>query len=280
MQTELREIVLRADQELRLPSSALRVLELTENVSTKVEDLVRAIEIDPIFSAHILKLANSSVYSRGLPTTDLERAIGVLGFREIGMLAVVLSAAKKLTKIETELLRTTSFWNHSLTTAVLARSTAKTLKIKDRGIFAAALLHDFAMPIQIGMCTEEMREALDLSLFSEEVDLLMAENQLLGFDHTALGSQLFESWGLPEIIVEAAKHHHDPGSCRVYQQEIAIIAWANIIEHLGTDADPEDIGHNQAMMTEIGKIVPLEFPDNDDLLIQAQLETAEMIGMF
>lgn len=280
MQPELKDVLLRADEELRLPSSALRVLELTERVTTKVEDLVRAIEIDPIFSAHILKLANSSVYSRGLPTTDLERAVGVLGFREIGMLAIVLSAAKKLSKIETELLRTTSFWNHSLNTAVLARSTARKLKIRDNGIFAAALLHDFAMPIQIGLCTDEMREALDISLFSEDVNLLTAENQLLGFDHTTLGSLLFESWGLPEIIVEAAKYHHNPDSCEQYQEEVAIIAWANVIEQLGTDADPDDIGHNQELMTQIGKIVPLSFPDDDELLLQAQTEAAEMLSIF
>jgi len=269
LEISLDSVVIRADENLRLPSSALRVQELTELPDTDANELLRAVEVDPAFAAQLLKLANSPIYSRGKQTTSLDRAIGLLGFKEVGYLAIALAASKQLKKIETELLSSTSFWNHSLTTAILARNTARKLKIQDRGIFTSALLHDLGILIEIGMCTEEMQGVLDLS-----------ENQILGFNHSEFAAILFENWGLPEVIIETAKYHHSPGQAKQFRQEVALIAWANIIEHIGTDADDEDWEQHTELLADIKDITGLEKPEDDSLLEQAQAETIEMIGLF
>lgn len=280
MEISLDSVVIRADENLRLPSSALRVQELTELPDTDANELLRAVEVDPAFAAQLLKLANSPIYSRGKQTTSLDRAIGLLGFKEVGYLAIALAASKQLKKIETELLSSTSFWNHSLTTAILARNTARKLKIQDRGIFTSALLHDLGILIEIGMCTEEMQGVLDLSMYSEDVGLQAAENQILGFNHSEFAAILFENWGLPEVIIETAKYHHSPGQAKQFRQEVALIAWANIIEHIGTDADDEDWEQHTELLADIKDITGLEKPEDDSLLEQAQAETIEMIGLF
>lgn len=280
MKPLMEDVLERASHALRLPNSAIRVLNMSSQEKTDADELVNVIQTDPIFAAYLLRLVNSSTYSRGGTVTSIERAVRVLGFQEVGLMAVVLASSKNLSKIETELLSSTSFWNHSLTTAILARATARKLKIKDNGLFAAALLHDFALPVQIGLCTESMREALDISMYAEDVSLTAAEWQQLGFDHTVLGSALFELWGLPEVIIEAARYHHNPSECTQFRKQVALIAWANVVEHLGTDADEEDYLEHARLFTEISEIIPIGAPEDDTLLIEAQAEAADMIALF
>ena len=280
MRPLFKDVLAQADHEMRLPSSALKILDLSSKDSTEARDLANAIEIDPIFSAYLLRLVNSSAYSRGASVTDVERAVKVLGFTEVGLLAVVLASSKNLPKIETDLLSSTNFWDHSLTTALLARSTLRKLRITDHGILSAALLHDFALPIQISLCTEEMQKALDISMYSDDVSLASAERQQLGFDHTELGAALFTEWQLPDIIIDTARYHHTPARSTQYREEIAVTAWANTIQHIGTDADEEDYVEIDELLKEIAGIVPLFRPEDDSLLIEAQAEAADMIALF
>ena len=40
----------------------------------------------------------------------------------------------------------------------------------------------------------------------------MVEQETDGVTHAAVGAHLLSLWGLPDAIVEAVAHHHDPGS--------------------------------------------------------------------
>jgi len=273
-------VIDQADELLRLPDSALRVFELTQADDTQLDTLVEAIQIDPTLVAKLLRLANSPLFSRGTDITALDRAVAILGYQEVGQIAVVMAAAKEFNKIETELLKASSFWSHSLTTAVLARRMASQCGLRGDGVFVAALLHDLGLPVQFALCGNEMTQALDLSIVEDDISLITAENHVLGFDHTCVGARLCQQWQLPDVIVETARHHHQPANATSHQETVAIVAWANIVETLGTKPDLETVEFYLPVIAEAAKIVPLEMPKDDELLSAAQREATEMLSLF
>lgn len=280
MQPELDSVIDKAEELLRLPHSALRVFELTEAEDTTLDALVDAIQVDPTLVARILRLVNSPLFSRGGDITQLDRAVSILGYQEVGQIAVALAAAKEFAKIETELLRTSSFWSHSLTTAILARQVATQQGMSNRGVFVAALLHDIGLPVQFALCGNEMIDAMDMSLLEDDIDLVRAENDILGFDHTQVGAGLGEIWQLPDVIVQCARHHHEPQNAVSHNESVALVAWANIVEALGTDAEQNAIESLMPALEGIWQVLPLPLPTDVELLRGAQKEAAEMLALF
>ncbi|MFK7915968.1 MAG: HDOD domain-containing protein [Pseudomonadales bacterium] len=285
MQHTLQSVFATADQTLRLPQSAVTVMELSQAEETEASQLVEAIQIDPTFVARLLRLANSPAYSRGTEVTEIDAAVSRLGFQEIGQLAIVMAAAKEFSKLESELLRTTSFWSHSLTTAVLARKKAAECGLRNGGIFVAGLLHDLGLPVEFSLCGESMIRAMDMSILADDISLLTAEQHVLGFSHPELGAKLCEHWNLPSVVVETVRHHHSPESAEHHREVVALVAWANVVETLGTEANlEEDLSPGmQLSLTEAQSILvdhSMSLPQNDELLEEAQAEAAEMLAMF
>ena len=280
MSENLTTTLAKAEAALRLPPSALRIYELTQLEGTSLEELVNLAQVDPTFVSTLLRLANSPTYTRGTEVTSIDIAISRLGFKEVGQLAIVLATAKEFSKMETDLLRSSSYWSHSVTTAVLARKKARACKLSDSGIFVAGLLHDLALPIQFSLCGDEMIRALDISIIDDDISLLSAESQMLGFNHTELGSQLAELWKLPSIVIETIRHHHEPEAAEQHREAVAVVAWANIVESLGTSDDSELTPAMQLTLEQANSILSLTSSNDDALLEEAQHEAVDMLELF
>ena len=50
----------------------------------------------------------------------------------------------------------------------------------------------------------------------------MAEREVLGYDHAAIGKRLADSWNLPQSIVAAMAYHHDLDK-NVYPEHITLV---------------------------------------------------------
>jgi HD-like signal output (HDOD) protein len=46
-------------------------------------------------------------------------------------------------------------------------------------------------------------------MIQKRIDILSAELQQVGVTHTAVGEALMEHWGLPQLLVDCATHHHE-----------------------------------------------------------------------
>lgn len=70
-----------------VPTIATKLLNLTSNDYTRLEDLSRLIETEPALSAKILQNVNSAAYALPNPVSSIHRAVNLLGFstiRQIG----------------------------------------------------------------------------------------------------------------------------------------------------------------------------------------------------
>ncbi|MEO0576527.1 MAG: HDOD domain-containing protein [Pseudomonadota bacterium] len=284
MSMTLEEVISHAEAAIRLPKSAMQIHDIAQNPETELSELVAAVETDPAFSARLLRLANSSLYSRGVEVSSLDQAIGRVGNNEVSQLALVLSAAEEFSGLETDLMKMTSFWKHSLTTAILARNIMRSLKLRADGVFSAGLLHDMGLLVLFHVQTAQMRDVLQQALEQDEDRVIDMEREMFGFDHTVVGKTIADDWQLPGAIGATIRYHHAPEDADSHCEVVASVALANAIE--SADQPDDDHEGSVAIATpfreSIQRIINIEpIADREaQMLRSAQSEAEELQTYF
>jgi putative nucleotidyltransferase with HDIG domain len=217
-----------------MPAVVLRVLEMTQNTNTTVDDLKRVVEVDPGLTTKLLRVANSAYYRRAREVVSIDQAILALGFRTVLSLALASSTKAVFDQCGEASARVRrTLWEHSISTAFVASDLGRFAgeAIDKELCFVGGLLHDIGKLIILRHFPEQFarigREAGDPE------SGLRAEEELLGFRHDALGAHLAAEWELPEPLVRVIRHHHDADAAEANRNEAAVIALA---DHATTQA--------------------------------------------
>ncbi len=217
-------IFLKMDRLPTLPGIAIKILEAVQKEDPDLEEIGNIIATDPPLSAEVLKIVNSAFY--GLPSkiTSVFHAINLLGINTVKNLALSFSLVKNFRTGSSEAFDYTLFWKDSLIGAVATRLLAQKILPKySEDAFFLGLLHNIGiltllqcMPKQYSLVLEEM-EAANYAYHE-------AENQILGFNHMAVGEYLVKTWGLPEIFYQPIGHHHIPDDLATDNEDIEKLA--------------------------------------------------------
>lgn len=194
-----------------LPDAAIAVMRESESPTGTASNVASHLSRDVSLSARVLRLANSPYYGLSGEVVDLQQAVVILGMRCVRNLAVIAGTYTWLSRpLKGYRLEPGDLWSHSISVAVGAQLVANQVKgICGETAFTAGLLHD------IGKCVLSvwMENKFDLAFRyaqRENVPFHDAEKKLLGFDHQDVGGYLAQSWGLPQVFVEAVATHHNP----------------------------------------------------------------------
>jgi putative nucleotidyltransferase with HDIG domain len=167
---------------------------------------------DPAMTAKILQLANSAFFGRKRRLSNAAEAVAYLGLNLIRNLLLAVHAFKQFEPSKKGAFSIESLWEHSISTATLAREIAEgegaDRKLADDS-FTAGLLHDIGKLMMACRIPEAHAEAVNLSK-TNALPLWMAEQQALSATHAEVGAYLFALWGLSDAIVEATAYHHRP----------------------------------------------------------------------
>jgi putative nucleotidyltransferase with HDIG domain len=214
-----------------LPEVALRIARMVEDPTSSATDIGREISHDAALTVRLLRIANSPVFGQQGKITTISRAITVLGVRQVRDLTVGITAVHTFDGIANELVTMASFWRHSVLCAVAADQIAARRGAR-RGDtpFVAGLLHDIGQLVIFNRVPELAREALLMSADSvEDQGLHLCEQNVIGFDHAAVGAALARGWGLPPPLRACIEFHHQPEAAREYPAEVAAIHIANSV---------------------------------------------------
>lgn len=217
-----------------LPEVVLRINEMVNDEHANAADISRVISQDPGLATRLLKIANSPMYGNMRQIDSINRAVTILGTKQIRDITISTTAAKVFEGIPNDVISVADFWHHSLYCALLARSLAiHSKKANAETLFTAGLLHDIGHLIMLNRIPQEELAAIMLTVQGEaSKDLIDAERDLLGFDHTEVGAHLARQWHLPEIIVECIAYHHHPSQAKHHASAVAHIHIANAIASL------------------------------------------------
>jgi HD-like signal output (HDOD) protein len=211
-----------------LPTIAMEVVELVDNPKTSASSLGKVISTDQALTAKVLKIANSPFYGFPKKISTIDFAIIVLGFDALKEIIISLSLVSSLQRKSDAYLDARSFWDHSISTGVVARRLARDLGYRVSGeVFVGGLLHDMGISILHRYFNNEFRRIMDIA---RETDLtfLEAEESVLGVTHAEVGGWLAARWNLPDHLIEALSFHHVPGNATLNPDLVAIIHCADV----------------------------------------------------
>jgi len=196
-----------------LSPCASQLLQLTSQKDHDLSDIINLVRNDANLTARVLKIVNSAAFALVNKVTSIDRAISYLGERIIVSIAIGDCAGqlfdKELSGYEAA---SGDLWKHDLRTAIASREvvTLSGLDISPDLAFTAGLLHDIGKAIISDCLQGSVTEAVELIGTSEVIDYLVAEEKLIGFDHTHAGYELAKAWELPEELTEVIRYHHEP----------------------------------------------------------------------
>ena len=195
-----------------LPTSVVKVLEISNDPHASPSDLNHIISLDPVLVGRVLKLINSAYYGLGQPVTSIVRAIIMLGLNTVKNLVLTTAVMRNLSEQKNNKgLDMEGFWQHSFCVGVAAKLLAvkRGIDIKLREeYFTAGLLHDIGkIPINAVFQKDYL---LTLSTADRDrISLNLAEKNILGFDHCAAGAAIINAWKLEGAVRNAVIYHHD-----------------------------------------------------------------------
>jgi putative nucleotidyltransferase with HDIG domain len=224
-----RELVSAVTHLVSLPEIAMRVKDMADDTRYSAADIGNVISQDPALTAQLLKIANSPYFGFPSEIDNVPRAITIIGTQELRELVLATAAMNVLSRLPNELVSIETFWRHSLRTAVIARTLARYLQEQNiERYFVSGLLHDIGYLVIYRELPELAQKTLQHVSQNRDI-VFIVEQEIIGFDHAAVGGELLRLWNLPPAQIEAVQYHHTPSKAKNYPKEAAIIHLANYL---------------------------------------------------
>jgi putative nucleotidyltransferase with HDIG domain len=192
------------------PKSVQRILELTRDINCQPKELVMVIEKDPVMTMKLLRILNSAYYSFPKQITSVNQSVVYLGLNTIKNMALSFAVMGVLPQQNAAGFDVQRYLMHSLTTATLARMMCQKFGASDvdpADCYIAGLLHDFGKVVFAQFMPNEFKQALELSR-EQAISLHLAEQRIIGADHSLVGSMLVGKWQFPESLADTIRLHH------------------------------------------------------------------------
>lgn len=210
--------------------AAPRILALLSDPRVNARDVAALISPEPGLSVRVLRIANSAFYGQSRGISTVEGALRLLGLDAVRGIAAAACMDRTLASkqggwpMELKLLV-----RHSLATAIAARDLALRHGPQYAGdAFICGLLHNLGTAVQLQLDPAGLRAMLDARTAGFTGGMLALEEGRVSVGHERCLEVVFSAWTLPEALIAACCHHHDPLGAPAAYAELASLV------HLGT----------------------------------------------
>lgn len=209
-----REMVAKVKSLPPVPSAALKLVNLLDQQFAGNDEVVQVLKCDNILTAKLLRACNSPYFGLAEPVSSVDQAVFLLGHQQILHIVLTLAfGSTMVVPLSGYAVEANELWRHALITATAGEIIANEipdLNAEPAVAFTIGLLHDIGKLVMGQALTpdqqSEIRQRVELEKFSR----IEAEKAVLGTDHCEVGACLLQDWHLPDDIVEAVAHHHQP----------------------------------------------------------------------
>ncbi len=213
------------------PTLYFELQKIIEHPAKTIADTAAVIEKDASLSARLLKIVNSAFYGFPSKIVSIDRAINLIGTKELQNLVLGTIIVDRFSEIPEDLISMDDFWARNLRCALIAQEIDCYLgkKYAD-SVFVCAILHNIGQLVffrRIPSLAKEVLLMLQADDKSEPLDEVLFERRVIGFDHYETGAELTRLWKLPEIICESIRLHAYPDDTGKYFEIAAIVRLAD-----------------------------------------------------
>jgi HD-like signal output (HDOD) protein len=189
------------------PGVAAQIIDLSQNVGSDIESLAEVVSMDPVLSAKIIRMANSSLYMRAIETDSVQQAVSMFGWTGTLNIALSFSLVGGAKEANSEGLDYDLFWKRSLATAVACRKLGEVTKytMKEE-LFLPGMLQDLGM-LAIDKAIPSVYKGIDERQQDHRYMCALEMSQIEA-DHAAIGEWLLDSWRIPQKITQMVGLSH------------------------------------------------------------------------
>jgi len=235
-----------------MPEIWQQVQDIVQQEDSSARDLGMCVAQDPVLTAHILKLCNSSMYASAgsADISNIPLAIARLGLDEASNI-IFLALAPDLGGSQRSKLEIRSLWFHSQTIAMLSRVLAEpagTLSRHEASLIG--MMHDIGKLVILHIEPESLLDELKI-LIEQGTPTLAAEHKILGYTHIDAGMMLALHWQLPKHVQHFIAYHHHLTACYLddvpeeLQVSMMVLQAAHLLLQDAVVAEP---GHGDGMI--------------------------------
>jgi HD-like signal output (HDOD) protein len=191
------------------PAVAVRVQDALSRPEVGLDHVAQLVGADAALAAAILRCANSALYRRGPPVSELLQAITRIGANEVLRLLLASGLSSTAQVVGPLVVLRRMIWIRGLASAAVSQELARLRGLRTEEAFVLGLLHDFGEVVATS--------ALELLLEERRLEVRWpAEvwHAIVERLHVPVGVATAERWRLPPLVAEVmAAHHGAPGRC-------------------------------------------------------------------
>jgi putative nucleotidyltransferase with HDIG domain len=265
--------------EIKLPAFPQVLLELMRVINDpkcSSGDIAEVIRLDMSLASHLLRLVNSAYYNFPFTIDTVDRAVTLIGTKEITTLAFSSSFLNIFEKGDT-FFDMEAFWKHSISCSIASRTLAKRAqKGTPERYFVAGLLHDIGRLV-LATYTPDLWQEISQQEEGQEALPYDREEALIGFDHGQFGGALLAQWNFPNTLVRAVKYHHSPQWSGEFDEAITVHVADIVVNALGMGWDVWSFV--PPLSPEAWERFGPETIDVDDIVGETQEELTKMLSI-
>ncbi len=177
--------------------------------TVQMADLSKGITSDPLMTAKVLKMVNSSYFGMTQKVDSISHALMILGMQNIKNIAY-REGMRGLFETGTMKDKAASLWKHANLVSVCTQHFFDLFAGLNRGtLFTLGIVHDIGKLVLAetsrhlpGGRDREGEYTMDL--------LITEEDQLFGINHALIGGCALERWNFSELMIMVVNNHHIP----------------------------------------------------------------------
>jgi HD-like signal output (HDOD) protein len=238
---ELRAAVGRVKKLPTMPRTYARLKAAMASEEACVADIAKIVASDAAIAAKVLQMVNSAFFRLARRITNVEQAVGYLGFATVRNLVLSVEVFSQWNTAAATLIDFEKLQLHVQRVATAASALTAGTPLADDTLLAA-LLHDIGYLVLAQECPAEFQQATQMAA-REGIPLHEAEIKVLGASHSEVGAYLLGLWGLPYSVVEAVAHHYQPQ--QVHHDEFDVLTALAMAHSLADNGETTLFGVTQ-----------------------------------
>ncbi len=191
-----------------MPRVAMDLMALLSNPETPVRDVVARLSLDAALAAFILRYCNSPLLAVRNQINSITQAVNLIGFTKCKSL-LMSYFIRNMYNISGKKYINDFLFEHSLSTAIIARELAAHLGVPDRKeqAYLTGLLHDIGklvLYVHDPVRYEQLIHRVD----GERKTFIFLEERTYGYTHVETGYYLMNKWGFSDLLDNSLRYHH------------------------------------------------------------------------
>lgn len=211
-----------------IPQVVSEILKIPANSNISSKEIEDILKVDPYLTSRLLKIANSSYYSRQREIKSIKDSITLIGLKKIKAICLLIAGSEIIENKNEEFFQ--HFWSESINTAfiskAIANETGKT-SIED-DIFTGGILHNIGQAILYNFSNDKYNKIL-VKIEENIEPLVELEKQEFGIDNHKVAAGVLQSWEFPELHIEIVKNYLNATSHSNFQSILDVISISKLL---------------------------------------------------